>query len=341
MGRIIRGAALIVVLACVAGTLWWFLLARGQEAAIAQWFEGRRAAGWQAEHGAISVAGFPLRLDRRIAQIALADPGTGWSWRLPEVAVTGEALSPNQFDMTLPARHEIAVPGERVEITHTVFTASARLAADPRLEWQEGGAMASGIRAAAQSGWSASADSLDLSLTRRAPESAPPNSYALSLVARTVVLPKPVIERIDPTGFLQPEVQELTVRGTAALDAPLDRLALEDGQLALRAATIRQISLNWGDLSLEARGRFDVDPNGYPAGEIDLTLVNWRQMIAIAREAGALNPSLVDAAEQALEFIARLRGGSDRLDVPLGLSGGKIRIGPVAIADAPRLAPPR
>ncbi|MEM7668821.1 MAG: DUF2125 domain-containing protein, partial [Pseudomonadota bacterium] len=163
----------------------------------------------------------------------------------------------------------------------------------------------------------------------------------LGIAAQSVVLPLPLMQKIDPTGLLQPEMQELTIRGTAAFAAPLDRYALEDGELALRAATLRTVRLDWGDLRLVARGRFDVDPAGYPAGEIDLTLVNWRQMLVIAREARVLDPSLIDAAEQALEFIARLRGEADRIDVPLGLSGGKIRIGPIAIADAPRLAPPR
>ena len=37
----------------------------------------------------------------------------------------------------------------------------------------------------------------------------------------------------------------------------------------------------------------------------------------------------------------RLSGGGDDLKLPLGLADGAIRIGPFAIADAPRLAPPR
>ena len=68
----------VVILAALAWTGWWFLLARGQEAALDAWFDDRARAGWQAEHNEIRLTGFPLELRREIDGIRLADPKTGW-----------------------------------------------------------------------------------------------------------------------------------------------------------------------------------------------------------------------------------------------------------------------
>ena len=75
--RLLFGA---MVLGALAWTGWWHALARGQEAGLTAWFDDRTKHGWQAEHEEIGLTGFPLRLEREIASINLADPKTGWAW---------------------------------------------------------------------------------------------------------------------------------------------------------------------------------------------------------------------------------------------------------------------
>ncbi|MEM8793793.1 MAG: DUF2125 domain-containing protein [Pseudomonadota bacterium] len=128
MKRIIGIMAAAVVLAGAAWALWWQALASGQEAAIAAWFDARRDQGWQAEHGTVEVEGFPVRLERRIQNIALTDPGTGWSWNLPEVSFFGEATSPTVLRLSLPDQHLISLPREKVEIGHSRMIADLSLA---------------------------------------------------------------------------------------------------------------------------------------------------------------------------------------------------------------------
>ena len=337
--RIVRFLGLAVVMAAAGWSLWWWSLAAGQEAAITRWFEDRRAAGWQAEHGKIAVTGFPIRLERSIAEIALADPGTAWAWQLPEIAVRGRAVSPTRIGIVFPASHRLSVPGERVDIAHDALTASLELRPMPSLPLDVARISGAGIALEAQSGWRARAVSLSAEVAERPAEAGPPNSYNIRADALDVEIPKPVLAAIDPTGLLETVVDALVIEGHAALAEPLDRFALEDGRLALRAASLKVARLAWGDVAIEARGGFEVDGRGYPVGKLKLRLKNWRRMLEIARGAGIVDGSLIDGVERALELIALLAGSKEILEVPLDLEDGKVRIGPVTVAEAPRLGP--
>ncbi|MEM6498968.1 MAG: DUF2125 domain-containing protein, partial [Pseudomonadota bacterium] len=192
----------------------------------------------------------------------------------------------------------------------------------------------------AKSGWTGSAKKLKAEIKERAEGSAPPNSYAIDLDAAAVSIPAPLLVQIDPTGLLNPLVDALTLKGTAALKAPLDRFAVEDGKLALNSATIRQADLTWGDMKVEATGQIKSDIRGYASGHLDLKLRNWREMIQIARRSGSLDGRMINVIEQALKFTAVVAGSGEDVEVTLKLNGGKVKIGPISIGDAPRLAPP-
>ncbi|MEM8699463.1 MAG: DUF2125 domain-containing protein [Pseudomonadota bacterium] len=340
MRKIGRALIALVVLAALGWSAWWAVLAAGQQAAIERWFADRRAAGWQAEHGAVSVGGYPLRLARRIPEVALADPEAGWAWRLPEVALEGEATEPTEFTLTLPEAHVLAVPGERVEITHSRL--DAQLGLVPGMGLALAGAALEGrtLRLAAQSGWTAGAKQVTARLSARDAASGPENSYNLKLIARTVEIPAPVLAELDLTGLLEAEIEELRIEAYGAFRQPLDRFALEEGRVDLTRAVLREARFAWGAMAVEARGEFRADRRGYAAGKLRLRLTEWRQMIDLVRQSGKLPRDMEQAITRALELLVLFSGGGESLDVPLELSGGKVRIGPVAVADAPRIARP-
>jgi len=156
-----------------------------------------------------------------------------------------------------------------------------------------------------------------------------------------VTLPKEIVEQIDPTGWLQPKIGKLTFLAHGAFDDPLDRKTVEDGRLALRQATIREAGFEWGDMRLVLKGSFEVDDFGYPVGSIEVEAREWRQMVRLARRSGVIDRGMEANIVQGIELFTALLGGGDDLSAPFGLSDGKIKLGPFAIADAPRLAPAR
>ncbi|MEE8454529.1 MAG: DUF2125 domain-containing protein, partial [Limibaculum sp.] len=272
---ILIGAA---ILGALAWTGWWYALARGQEAALAAWFAERTRAGWQAEHDDIALTGFPLRLEREIAGIRLADPRTGWAWTAPWLRVGSATFSPNRFTVTWPGEQSLSVPGERTEIASDAMSATLELRPGLAMGLIHASTEVAGldVRArpgsASRSGWTARAGSVVADIAERVND----DGYAISFLAEAVLLPEPLMALIDPTGLAGREVERMTFDGAAVFAAPLDRHLIEDGSLALRAMTIRRAGFQWGRMRLEARGAFEIDERGYPEGKIKLTARHWR-----------------------------------------------------------------
>ena len=325
------------VLGALAWTGWWYALATGQEAALAAWFAERGRAGWQAEHGGIGLRGFPLRLEREIIDIRLADPRAGWAWTAPLLRLDSRTATPYRIEVTWPGRQSLAVPGERAEITSKAMT--ARLAIRPGLSMSliDASAEVAGLDVRARSGWTARAGKIEAEIAERVND----EGYAITIRAERVLMPEPLMARIDPTGLAGREVERMTFDGAVIFDVPLDRHLIEDGRLSLRAVTIRRAGIQWGQLRLEAKGAIKVDRRGYPEGKIKLTALHWRQIVAMARRAGVIGPDVANGIVTALGFVALLGGDRDALDATLKFKDGQVWIGPVSLGPAPRLAPPR
>lgn len=341
MIRIVRLIFGATILGALAWTGWWHALARGQEAALAAWFDGRARHGWLAEHDEIGLTGFPLRLERDIASINLADPKTGWAWTAPWLRIESAAFLPTRFDVTFPDAQSLAVPGERTEITATTMTAALELRPRAALGLVQATIDIAGLdvqsRPIQGSGWTASAGKVEANVSEKVND----DGYAITFLAEKVTLPKPLIARIDPTGLAGRKLERVTFDGAAVFNAPIDRHLIEDGRLALRAATIRRAGFQWGNMRLDAKGAIKVDDQGYPVGEIDVTARQWHDIITLAERSGAIGRDIAEGLTTALELVAMLSGNRDELDATLKFKNGEIRIGPVTIGKAPRLAPPR
>lgn len=331
----------LVVLALLGWVGWWFLGAKGQEAGIEAWFDQQRKRGWQAEAASVEVTGFPTDFNMRLADLYLADPQNGWSWKAPDLSADSKAFQPTRINVTWPTTHSLAVPGERADISAKSMTSVIDLRPGPAMELRESSGQIDALVIKGQSGWQASAAAAKIKIAERPDDLAPPNSYDVRVMAGNVKLPKKLVKRIDPTGWLKPSVDTVTVKGHASFDDPVDRSVVEDGRIALRAATIREAGFEWGKMRLILRGAFKVDDDGYPVGEIKIEAREWRQMVRLAVSSGVIDRDTAKSITKGVEFLTALTGGGDDLSAPLGLSGGKVRIGPFAIANAPRLAPPR
>ncbi len=335
--RIVTILISAALLGALAWTGWWYALARGQEAALSTWFAERARAGWQAEHDGIGLTGFPLRLEREITGIRLADPNTGWAWTAPWLRVESATVSPSRLEVTWPAAQSLSVPGERTDISSSAMAATLELRPGLAMGLVHASAEIAGLDIRAGSGWTARAGGVAADIAERVND----DGYALAFRAERVLLPEPLMARLDPTGLAGREVERITFDGAAVFDAPLDRYLIEDGRLALKAMTIRRAGFQWGRMRLEAKGAIEIDERGYPEGKIKLTARHWREIIALARRSGAIGADMAGALTTALELIALLGGDRDELDATLKFRDGEVWIGPISIGRAWRLAPPR
>jgi hypothetical protein len=335
MARVLAGLLAIVAL----WAAWWPIAAWREAGATEAWLDDRRAAGWLAEASDISVTGFPLSYVRRIEDVALADPASGWAWQAEGVALARPRhpeLSDPGYVLTLPDVMEVQTPRERFSVASRRFVvtllpaeggdllASARVDLDA-LEMASGRAW----RTALASG------SLVATADPEAPE-----RVALVLTAAELEPPAAIARALSRADLVPRAIERLALEADVTFDGPW-RLALLDGprpqpqRIALDGSGLR-----WGDLTLRIAGTLTVDDAGRPEGELLLKATNWRELLAAAVAAGVIPERLAGGIEAGLELASRLAGSPQTLDIPLTFAGGRARIGPVPLGDAPVLRIP-
>lgn len=336
-----RRLVLALVVAAMAWSAWWVVGSRLKGAALSGWLDERRAAGWQAEAGAISTGGFPVRFETRIDRLLLANPRAGWAWETPFLDIAMAAWQPNAAAVALPPEQVVAVPGARADVASRLMRASLHFRPGPSLEVAELSAETEDLAVDAQHGWQAGADRLAARVEALPQEAGPPNAYGVSLEADRVRLPPALREVVDPTGVLDPVADRLAVDARLALTAPLDRRAVEQTPPGIERLSLRLAELRWGALALRVSGALSADSAGLAEGDLELRAENWRQVLEAMVRAGLIGRDVADALGFALGFMARERGGVSVIEVPVRFGGGAMRIGPIVVGDAPRLRGPQ
>lgn len=334
---LIFGALLLIA---IGWSLWWYLAAEAERRGIETWLAKQRDRGWQAEASAIEVTGFPTDIRLGISNLALTDPRRGWAWQAPDLRIESRPWEPTRARLHWPRQQSIATPREQVAIASDAMSSLLDLRPGTALELRQVTTDLAGLALESDAGWSASVGSTDIRVTERGAESTPANSYDIRLNADAVRLPEALVARLDPTGWLEARIDHVTAIGHVALAEPIGLATVETGQIMLRAATLRQVGFQWGGMELAASGSFIVDEDGYPDGQIRVEAREWRRMVKLAVSSGLIGEDTAKAVTKGIEILTMLTGGGDSLSAPLNLSGGKLRIGPVAVADLPRLAPP-
>ena len=326
----------ILFLAAIGWFAWWWVAAEAQKTALNAWLDERREAGWQAEAAAISVAGFPNRVDATLTEVALADPISGWAWDAPRLSIYQILYKPTEAIVVWPEEQRIAAPGARATIRSEIMRASFALAASEALTLERNSFEIRNGAVAADAGWTAGVDYYNHHI-RPSTGDLGPNAYEFVAEVRKLRLPEFIRRVIDPSGALPVAIEAIRIEGAAAFETPLDRYALEREKPQLTALTLLPSEGAWGDLSLRMSGAIRADASGRAEGSFDIAAKNWEEMLDAGVASGAINRSLSDALKLGLGFVARLSGGRNTLDVALTFENGFTKIGPVPLGPAPLL----
>lgn len=327
----------LVIAVLVLAALWsgyWMLGASAKQSALSGWFEARRSEGWQAEYSELALRGFPNRFDTTLSDLALADPATGLAWEAPFFQILMMSYQPTRAILVFPPQQTVATPYEQIRTTQEQMRASIALAPGPSLALERMVLVAEDVAMESSLRWQARMEGLRLAAEREPGADA---SYKLGLAADGAAIEGTLRAILDPAGTLPDRLDAATLDATLAFDRPWDRYAIERARPQPRRIELRLAEARWGGLELAAAGTLDVGPGGIPEGKITIKARNWRQMLRMARDAGAIPPGLAGRLEQGLELISGLSGNSRTLDIPLTFSGGNVSIGILPIAPAPRM----
>ncbi|MCY4336060.1 MAG: DUF2125 domain-containing protein [Litoreibacter sp.] len=326
----------LIIVAAIGWSVYWFIGAEGHKAAMTTWLDDRRAEGWQVEYTDHTVAGFPNRFDTSFTDLRLTDPETGLSWQAPFFQILSLSYQPNHLIAVWPNEQIIATPRERFTLKTSGMRASIKVKPSTTLELDNAQVEVSQAEIASSEGWTSRFNALNGAI--RNVETGEP-LYDVAANIDQFQPADPIRNFIDRDGTLPDVIEEVRFDLNMELAGPLDRIALEDGRPDVTGLTIRDARAAWGELELRMNGEMFVE-NTVPNGEVNITARNWKEMLALAVQTGALDGEAARAAEFALSLLAASSGGENSLDATLNLSRGAILLGPIPVGPAPRIALP-
>ncbi|MCV2893071.1 DUF2125 domain-containing protein [Lentibacter sp. XHP0401] len=321
----------LLILIVAVASLWsgyWFIGASGVKSGFTNWFEARRLDGWQADYSDLAVKGFPNRFDTTLTDPALADPNTGLAWSAPFVQIFALSYKPNHIIAAFPEWQTLASPFAKLSLQSEDMRASMVMEPNTALAFNRANLAAGALTITAEDGARTKLSGLQVALTRESGA-----DYRAAFNADGLAPPLPA--RI--TGDLPDTLSTFRADATLGFTKAWDITALEEGRPQPTSLKLHLAEAEWGKLKLAAAGDLTIDSAGTPTGTLTLKARNWREILTLAKAAGVLPESLADQVEQGLTLLAGLSGNVETLDIPLGFSGGFIKLGPVPIAPAPRI----
>lgn len=324
----------------IAGLLvwcgWWFVGSSAQKTAWTNWFDDRKNAGWVAETADITLRGFPNRFDTTLSQIELADPSSGWAWSAPFFQVLMLSYKPNHVIAVWPDSQKISSPHDTATITSdtmrgsVIFLPDSDLTLDStQIEIKSMGLIGTN--------WSAGLESANFATRRVEAGDAPDFAHQIGFDAMNLTLSDSLKRSLDPASILPGNMERAHFDIIAAFDAPWDRHSIEGTKPQLTAISVKDIDITWGKLNLRAKGLLNVDAQGFPNGDLNVTAKNWQEILNLAVRSGIISRDIAETAKGGLNLLSQLSGDRTTLNIPLSFGNGLIRLGPIPIGAAPRL----
>ncbi|MDQ2092017.1 DUF2125 domain-containing protein [Marimonas arenosa] len=326
----------LLVVIVVAGALWsgyWVVAMRGAMAGFEAWFAARRAEGWQADYAALTVRGYPNRIDTTFDRPALADPETGLAWEAPFFQIFALSYKPNHIIAVWPDIQRFSTPRAKYMISSADMRASLVMAPDPTLALQRSNLVAGAIAIEGPDG-TTTLEGLQAAVGL---SDGAVQDYRIAINSDGFAPPAPTGLTLRTGGRLPHRFDALRADLSVAFDKPWDLTALEERRPQPRTIRLKLAEAKWGELELALAGQLAVDAAGRPNGRLTVKARNWRDIIALARAGRWLPASWLDPIEEALTLTAQLSGNSQTLDLPLDFKNGTMSLGPFPLGAAPVL----
>ncbi len=325
----------MLIAVVVLAALWsgyWFGAARLLERGAEDWFKAQTATGALAGHGGLRVTGFPLRFALDVTRPYLADPVAATGWSAPEARITARAWMPWRVTLNLPEQQLVDLPGQEVTVSSSAISATVAVTPGTTLPLDWTAISGDGLSLLSSQGWSLGIARIVATTQRAATD---PLTHEWQAEATSITPDEAFRQRLATQSTLPELIDGLKIDAALSLTAPLDRNAATM-QPRLTAFKLRDATLTWGDLVLSASGEVKPDPQGFAEGQIDLRLTGWRDLVPVLVAAQLVKPEVAPTVTRALEVMAK-NGTAEVLDMPLVLSEGWMRLGPIPLGPAPLL----
>ena len=329
-GVAMRWVLRIVFVAVVLWLAYWFgaafFIKNQFQAALSE----ARARGIEAE-AELALSGAPARFDLRLSDISLYDPMRDAGWQSPEALISAEAWAPWHLVAALPAVQNFRHAGQSFDLASSDLRASLKLRPLPSLPLDDGRLSAQSLDLSSEGRSLFKSGALILALRHGGG-----TFYQLGGDIAEIALPAPLREALASTD-MPASIDKVSGRVMAELTQPLDRAALR-ARIGARSLQVDDVQLLWGKLQINANGHLQADAQGLAEGRLALTVKGWQELPPLLVAAKVLPPAYAPLLANFLASLAQQTGG-ESLTVDLVAKGGKLMLGPLTLAAAPRLMP--
>lgn len=323
-----RGLIILVSVLALAWGGYWFVGRAAAERGIGAGIAVLEAAGWQVEIADRRTRGFPSRFDTTFDAPRLVAPsGHGWSGEFAQIFALSWA--PNRIIAAFAPDQQVIWPGGTLDLRAEAMRASARLRLGLDLPLEQATAEAGPVTLRGPGGGATRIGRLLVAFREAGPA---PGRYDAFAEATEIALPDPLRTAIDPGGLLPERIGALRLDVGLGFARPLDRGVLRAGLPAVTAITLRNVSMEWGNVTLAASGQLQVTRDRGPEGEVTLILSDWPAVLRMAGELGLIDPRINGNIATGLMLLTR---GADRIEAPLAFRAGQMFLGPVPLGPVP------
>jgi hypothetical protein len=324
-------------------TTYWFVAAGRIRAAVMDWAEARRVAGYTVGWDRLGIEGFPLVFRVRIDAPVLGDNRAQPGWEARGGLLMGEAKpwAPQVWQLDAPQGCRVAVqPGPaRPAIVAEAASLAGDIAparpADPVPDALAISLDGKAVTIAADA--TVRADRMRVSALLPAHDAASHRDVwaAGALRFEKLALPVPV----RPLGAVVDSVDvRLAVKGTVPGGRPL-RDALAAWRDAGGTAEVEALRFGWGPAMAFANGTLALDAAMQPVGALTAVIEGYGDVIDALVAGGSLKPGDAQLAKLALGLLAKPGpAGRSQLSVPVTLQEGQVYMGPAKLGSLPHFS---
>lgn len=320
----------IIVAVAALWSGYWFVGKSTVESSVAAALAQAPAQGLEITHQGYAVAGFPSRFDLTFTAPDVQDQAQGFRWQAPFLQLFSLSYKPWHIIATFPPQQQLTLQGQIFDLTADKLQASLVVQPNSDLPLDRSTLVGDNLRLLTGEDLVLAAQTLRLA-SRLDPSIANTHQLGLELLELT---PAPQIASLMPQ--LPAQISILRVDAVTSFTAPLDRNFAQT-QPQLTQVDLREALLNWGEMSLNAKGKLAV-VEGYPEGKLELRVTGWRNLLPLLTGMGVISPEHAKTVERFAQMLAAGSGDAQSLTLPLVFAKGRVSLGPIPLGAAPRLA---
>ncbi|WP_120497826.1 DUF2125 domain-containing protein [Kiloniella sp. EL199] len=333
---IISGLVLCILFVCFS-VAFWFWAANQMETSLNRWSEKQQSRGFEISHGPLSTSGFPFLVRAELEEPRIKSP-EGWYWQTSRLKAEATPWSPLSMEVDLSEEHIIdGLPNNHPAITIKSDQAKSTVQLTLEGELLNARLQADKLVVIRESHHPLTITTLDTTLGPLKPASTvnPLQEFNILIKAQDINHPE-----LDKTPLEGP-ITQLNLDGTLYGAVPKAKLkkALHIWRDTGGFLSLHDMSLRWGPLLMDARGKITIDNLLRPSGNLDSRIEGAGAVVKKLEKTGLINKGQSFGIKLSLAALGKTNErGRHEINVPLIMKDGWLSIGPVTLLRLPPIA---